>query len=199
MAIYAPPFAATGSPVITMATVSSIIGTGVVNPKNLYFHQDVGFLAGTGPAFAKDVDDNPASYAEVEIYTNGSRRRTTNADADGLWKVENLDHTLVYDVVGRFSTFDAVISRDRIPKLMTLTSSPVLNETRSGQKVYRISLKNFRAPFTVNYNGNPITATTDQDTGIIEFFVGFDGTTYTATITDSTGRTYDYLVVAPSP
>lgn len=162
----------------------------------------IGFLGGLGPAYAKVVDGPspvPAPFAKVEVWTEGRKVAETTAAADGQWRINNLDETKIYDVVGRYDVYDAVISRDREAKLLPLSHLAISDGTRSGQKFWRIAVKNFSTRLSVNHNGNPITSTVDQITGIIEFFVGFDSTTYTATITDDTGRTYDYPVVAPSP
>lgn len=198
MAVYARPLILLATINGTNKNVSTIM-LSKLNDEPYQFVLPVGFLGGTGPAFAKDVDGNPANGAQVEAYTGGVLRSKTVASSSGVWTINNLDPDKIYDIVGRYSTYDAVISRDRQPKLMELVLIPILEETRGSFRVYRYAIKNFIVPFSINVNGNPITYTADQDTGIIEISVGFDSTSYNVTITDKTIRVYNFLVVAPSP
>lgn len=160
----------------------------------------VGYLAGSGPAYAKDVENAvPASGAVVEVWSDGEMVKKTTADSGGVWEISRIPHQQVYDVVGRYSTFEGVISTKRTPKLMPLSVVELSNYRVSSTHYYRIAVQDFSAPLAIDVNGNPITATIENSSGFVFFSVGLDSTTYTATISDSTGRTYDYQVVAPSP
>lgn len=176
------------------------IGSAAFQGKEWANVKGFGYLAGSGPAYAKDVENSvPASGAVVEAWSDGELVKKTTADSGGEWEITRIPHQKVYDVVGRYSTFEGVISTKRTPKLMPLSVIELSNYRISSTHYYRIVVQDFSAPLKVDVNGNPITATIENSSGFIVFSVGLDSTTYTVTISDSTGRTYDYQVVAPSP
>lgn len=81
-----------------------------------------GYLAGESPSGTATIDGVPGVVSIRVLYrpqpggiSDGVLVATTTSAADGTWRVDGLDASLKYDVIGRKSGFKDVIVSDVSP------------------------------------------------------------------------------------
>lgn len=81
-----------------------------------------GYLAGASPSGLAEVSGSPSSGVAIEAWTGGIKIPVTAVSSGGgTWIIDGLNPTLTYDVVGRFTGYDAEIYSGVTPSLHTLS------------------------------------------------------------------------------